>query len=1257
MKPIVLILISFICIINFVFSSAGFASTSVFSLNFYPEDLIFEKVKGYDKVRIVGGRFSAEPGSPLLPVKYIQIAIPTELEVERIEVISSAHQELPGTYKIYPAQPFYPLSSLSPKEQKIEFIDPDPLLYGLSSEYPGNLAQVTNNGFLGGQHIAGVALYPLQYIPSEGKLILYTRIEFELIFKFSSHSPVNANRRSEKGVKFYSHLAKSLVINPEEVNLEIRGFLTPEEEVDYLIITHDFFVSTFQELADWKILKGISTEIRDIFWVLSNYSGYDDPEKIRNCIRDFYSNHGTKWVLLGGDTQIVPYREAWYIPCDFYYSDLDSNWDANENHIYGEYEDSLDLYPDVFVGRAPCSNIAQAQTFVNKCLTYEIDPPTDYQERILYAAEVLWPGTDAAELKDYIDSSFVPDYFETTKLYETSGTLNRSTFGDGLNQGQNIINHSGHGDFFKLSIGEETWYGSDMDSLINAPGYSLLYTFGCYTAAIDEDCIAEHFINNPNGGGFAYCGNTRAGWGVIGAPLEGPGPEMDIEFFRVLFDSSYCQLGKTLGISKIPFIPISQEENEDGSFYRYTIFCLLLLGDPTLDLWTDIPAELSISHASSILIGADHFQVNVVQDSALVCCVKEGQIMGTAYSSGGSATVYFDSPLIFLGTMQVTVTKHNFLPYQDTILIKPPEGPYVVYHSHQIDDSQGNNNGVVNPGEIISMSLTVENIGSENAYNVSATLSEEDDFITLVDSVKDFGNIDPGMTAQSLGPYVFQVSSLCPDSHLVTFALEASDGVATWPSIFFEIVTEPDFITTVIPDTAVVNLGDSISIKLIFTSVGGFDSEVNLSHSELPSGVNGFLNPDQLVPTDSSIFRIYTAPEAPPGIHPVTITADGGGITHDIEAVLGILPPPYSGPLWHVSISGHDSISNGSAQHPFRTIQKGINSASDGDTVLVGKGRYVENIDFLGKSILVASHYIFEQEESTIESTIIDGNHQGSVVTFESDEDSNSVIRGFTLTGGYATYGGGIYSYSSSPTIADNFLINNACDFIDDGAAIYCDNRANLRIYRNLIANNDVSAGIYIYLDCDVLLISNTVCNNTGGGVIIREGSDVYLKNNIFSNNFFYGINIGQGCWWDVAYNNVFGSEENYYGDLEDQTGINGNISVDPLFVDSAAGDYHLSPESPCIDAGDLTDPVPQGGGLRIDMGALEYQQGFNRGDANRDGAVTLLDVVYLIYYLFKEGPAPDPLKVGDVNRDDSINVTDVVYLINYLLKEGPSPY
>jgi len=164
----------------------------------------------------------------------------------------------------------------------------------------------------------------------------------------------------------------------------------------------------------------------------------------------------------------------------------------------------------------------------------------------------------------------------------------------------------------------------------------------------------------------------------------------------------------------------------------------------------------------------------------------------------------------------------------------------------------------------------------------------------------------------------------------------------------------------------------------------------------------------------------------------------------------------------------------------YPTIQSGIDTTTNGDTVLVQPGIYNENINFNGKNIVVGSLFLVTSDTSYISQTVIDGNQNGSVVTFENWEDSTAVLTGFTITNGYSNHGGGIWCDISSPQIRYNIITGNQAL---QGGGIKC-SASNLKVEHNLISGNSnwagqISAGGGIYMwQSDVVISENKFVNN-----------------------------------------------------------------------------------------------------------------------------------------------------------------------------------
>ena len=162
----------------------------------------------------------------------------------------------------------------------------------------------------------------------------------------------------------------------------------------------------------------------------------------------------------------------------------------------------------------------------------------------------------------------------------------------------------------------------------------------------------------------------------------------------------------------------------------------------------------------------------------------------------------------------------------------------------------------------------------------------------------------------------------------------------------------------------------------------------------------------------------------------------------------------------------------------YPTIQEGIDSCNDGDTVLVKPGVYYENINFNGHNIVVASFFLTTGYPDYIECTIIDGEFSGSVVSFKNGEDSTAIISGFTLKNGYYIGGGGIYCEGSGPVIYSNIISENSAAYYFNGGGIYCSN-SNAIIIGNTIMDNYACNGGGIYCEnSNIIIRSNLIAEN-----------------------------------------------------------------------------------------------------------------------------------------------------------------------------------
>ena len=238
----------------------------------------------------------------------------------------------------------------------------------------------------------------------------------------------------------------------------------------------------------------------------------------------------------------------------------------------------------------------------------------------------------------------------------------------------------------------------------------------------------------------------------------------------------------------------------------------------------------------------------------------------------------------------------------------------------------------------------------------------------------------------------------------------------------------------------------------------------------------------------------------------------------------------------------------------FASIQVAIRNqgTQDGDTVLIDPGIYNDTLNFIGKDITVASLYLVTGDEDYISSTIIDGHNDHRVVLLRNGETENAKLIGLTIRNGTASYGGGIYVNGAAATPSLSHLI----------------------IYGNVATSN--GGGIYTTSGAHPTIDQVTIYNNQGdsyGGINCHDSSTVVLTNSIIYGN--EPAELPDGL--DASFCDVEGGRDG-----------EGNIDVDPQFVNAGEGDFHLNANSGCINAGDPNGELDPDRS-RTDIGALSF--------------------------------------------------------------------
>jgi hypothetical protein len=686
-----------------------------FTVTFSLDDFIFGTLKGFDTIELQQGASTYEMGKPMMPMKTIRVAVPADMKVTSINIVDITEQTIDGTYLVYPAQKPSPVGVAAIDEQ---FIQPDAQTYASGQPYPASLIGLNGQSDLAGQVMVDITIYPMQYTPSEKHLALVTSLTFTIngINGYLSGDYLS-RQMSEREQAIYRQIIQTMVVNPE--NVELRTSPNPQPlgvgpgNYEYVIITQDSWVSAFQPLADWKTQKGVPATIVPTAWIYNSggYSG-SDVQKIRAFVQDTYTTWGTTYVLLGGDIDVVPCSYKTFPGVDY---------DPVANDVYFADFDG-DYICEVNIGRAsvtgPGTGTGQIGSFIDKVLTYEINPPlSNYTTNAGFFGFDLDSSTHTQQTKISIKNAYIPSNWTVTTVYDSESGNHKTNVIYALNAGQNLVNHADHSGSDCIGVGYVNHglllYSSDMDALTNGDKQAIFYSMCCDPAAYDTDSIAEHFVRNSNGGGIAFMGNSRYGWYMPGS-VNTYSLGYDIHIFKSVFQGNFYNLGAAFSNHK----DSAYLDSPGDEYYQYIYTELTLLGDPELPIWTENPQSYTVTHPSQIPVGGSTFTVHVTSggnpvSQATVCLWKGTEVYMTG-STDSTGTITFDVTPTSPGTLSVTVTKHNYLPYQGSAGVMNQRPKLSI--------------GSVT-GRLLGLSAEIQNTGNASASHVAWNITVDGGFI------------------------------------------------------------------------------------------------------------------------------------------------------------------------------------------------------------------------------------------------------------------------------------------------------------------------------------------------------------------------------------------------------------------------------------------------------------------------------------------------------------------------------------------------
>ena len=554
--------------------------------------------------------------------------------------------------------------------------------------YPSECVRYGGACMTDGYKTLSFAVCPFRYDASSKKLFL----KRQLTLCVNTFSVSSARQYSHRIGRNMRSIVMRTVVNGGEID-ELYGSRDDaqlresgsDDDYKYVIVTNSVMKPAFDKLSEWKTMKGVRTKVLLVDTIYSKYSGSTNQEKIKRALYDYYEGtySGLKYVLLGGDVDVVPARMCYAecggltssIPTDHYYACMeDITWDADGDQRYGEVEDSIDFGPDIFVTRVPFNSLNDANAFVDRVIEYERNPKEGFwHNNILMGgcqidSSAVVDGvyqSDAQYCSEKMYRQYIMNDWGGTRVrfYDTATDFpggadydfNAANLQEQLSKGYNFVNIHTHGNDNKWVMEGANYFTSHAAAL-NNEGYSIILTIACNTNAFDEygTCLSEAFMRNHNGGILAYMGCSREGWYWKGLSSLVFSNVLNENFYEALFSplNPISVFGEASICAKSTYIDMYYYFDA----YRWLLYGINPLGDPEMPIYTTAP---SLFNNVQVSFANGELRVNSNVSGCRICIIDKYDDDFYFVENNANNTSVRNQD----GLYQICITKPGYIPY------------------------------------------------------------------------------------------------------------------------------------------------------------------------------------------------------------------------------------------------------------------------------------------------------------------------------------------------------------------------------------------------------------------------------------------------------------------------------------------------------------------------------------------------------------------------------------------------------------------